>query len=361
MKFGYAHLTGQKPPNSNRDHQAIYQELIDLAGLAEENDFDSVWTHEHHLWDDGFNPAPLTLSTAIAEATDTIDIGTAILLAPLYDPIRLAEQVAVVDIISQGRFRLGIANGYMDHEFALFDIPKSQRARRVEEIIDICRLAWREEQFSYDGEHFNFKDISVTPTPAQGTDLPILLGGFAKPALRRAANKADGWLGVVKYGETNDLFNESSNESGRSRPTFEFYKQNAEYVSSRVSDNPEFEYYLQLYGHVGATDEEAFETFFPAFVSTRRKYAENSPTSEEWDLKPSNWEFDAIPEERVEAYRNGSLVGSPSSVIEQLRQFDEAVPGEVHVIMMMWYPTLSYEEHAESIKRLGSEVIPEFK
>ena len=201
MKFGYGLLTAQRPPNSDQTYEEVYDESIRLAKLAEEQGFDSVWTSEHHFFDDGYSPSVLPLSAALATATDSVGIGTGIALAPLYDPIRLAEDAATVDNLSGGRFTLGLANGYMQQEFDAFNVPKSERAKRVSETIDICRKAWDDGSFSYDGDVFEYEDLRVEPTPARNDGPPILLGGTSEPAVRRAARKADGHIGIVYYPE----------------------------------------------------------------------------------------------------------------------------------------------------------------
>lgn len=345
MQFGYGLLTAQRPPSSGRTYEEVYDESIRLAQLAEDQGFNSVWTSEHHFFDDGYSPSVLPLSAALATATDSIGIGTGIALAPLYDPIRLAEDAATIDNLSGGRFTLGLANGYMQREFDAFGVPKSERANRVNETIDICQRAWDDGSFSYQGDVFECEDLRVEPTPVQDSGPPILLGGTSEPAVRRAARKADGHIGVVYYPE-------DFSEKG----SFTEVKQNVDTIASKCDPaSDDFTVSIMQYAHVAEDADDAWETQQPALVYSRRKYAEHADSRD-----ASEWESEALTDERLDALRRGSLVGEPETVVERLREYERELPGEVLFIARLWHPTFSFEEHAEAIELFGSEVIPEF-
>ncbi|MFB6299185.1 MAG: LLM class flavin-dependent oxidoreductase [Halobacteriales archaeon] len=343
MQFGYALLTAQRPSSSEQGYETVYDETIRLADLAEEHGFDAVWTSEHHFFDDGYSPSVLPLSAAIAQATDTVTVGTGIALAPLYHPIRLAEDAATVDLISGGRFRLGVANGYMDREFEVFDSPKSERAKRVVEAIEICRRAWQPGTFSFDGDIYQFQDLRVEPTPAQEGGPPIWLGGTSDPAVERAIRRADGHIGIVYY-------DEAMSYGG----SFAEVRDNVDRMDDRVDED--FTYALMQYTHVHEDRERAWDQLRPSLVYSRRKYAEHAA-----DRDASEWDFDSMSDERLEQLRAGALVGTPEDIIEQLREYEQAIPGELHVLARMWQPLLSFEEHAAAIRLFGEEVIPEFR
>src|SRR5687767_1484486 len=117
MRFGYGLITAQRPPDDPRTDVDLYREIVERCVTAENAGFDSVWLSEHHFLDDGYMPSLLVAAAAIAQATSAITIGTAVLLAPLQDPIRIAEDAATVDLISGGRLILGIGAGWRTEEF----------------------------------------------------------------------------------------------------------------------------------------------------------------------------------------------------------------------------------------------------
>ena len=166
-----------------------YQAALEMAAWADRNGGLFVSLSEHHSSEDGYLPSPLTMAAAIAARTSQIRIGINALIAPFYDPLRLAEDAAVVDQISGGRLDLTLAGGYVPDEFALFDVPPSARGARVREAIATLRAAWTGEPFEYHG-----RTVQILPRPAQPAGPPLMLGGSSEAAARRAARLADGFI-----------------------------------------------------------------------------------------------------------------------------------------------------------------------
>jgi probable F420-dependent oxidoreductase len=165
----------------------LYSETLDQAVHAEELGFSSVWLSEHHFSEEGYLPSLAAVLGALAMRTSRVRLGTAVLLAPLHHPLRLAEDLAVVDQLSKGRLDVGIAPGYKPDEFAVLGVPKGERGTRTDETIEILRLAWAGGRFSFAGKHFTFDDVIVAPPPAQASGPPIWIGGSSLAAARRAA------------------------------------------------------------------------------------------------------------------------------------------------------------------------------
>ena len=164
----------------------LYGEILEQIEWADSAGFESVWLSEHHVTDDGYMPAVFVMLAAIAGRTQNLRLGTAVCLAPLYHPIRLAEDVAVVDVLSGGRIELGIAPGYRPIEFDVLGVPRRERGVRTDEAIEVLRLAWTGESFSFSGSVFELSDVIVQPVPIKGTDLPVHIGGSSPAAARRA-------------------------------------------------------------------------------------------------------------------------------------------------------------------------------
>ena len=190
MKFGLGQFTLQIPPWDTRSPGELYRDTIDVAVRAEEAGFSSIWLAEHHGAADDYNPALLPFLSAVASRTERIELGTAVMLAPFHNPLRIAEDAAVVDQISGGRLNLGLGLGWAPHEYKMFGIDPKARGKRLDEFVEICKSAWTGEPFSFDGAFFELDDVTVRPKPAR--PIPIWLGGNDGRALRRAALLGDG-------------------------------------------------------------------------------------------------------------------------------------------------------------------------
>jgi len=166
-----------------------YAAALDMCEWADDLGFVTIAISEHHGSPDGFLPSPLTMAAAIAARTKQARIQIAAIVAPFYDPVRLAEDAAVVDCISGGRLDLIIAAGYVPSEFEMFGCELSSRVRRTTEAIEVLRQAWSGEAFVHNG-----RKVRVTPLPQQRGGPKLVLGGSSEPAARRAARIADGFL-----------------------------------------------------------------------------------------------------------------------------------------------------------------------
>jgi probable F420-dependent oxidoreductase len=197
MRLGYGLLTAQRHPDDPRPWAALYREAVDYGVLAEAAGLDSFWTSEHHFVDDGYLSAQLPVLAAVAARTDRIRLGTGVLLAPMFDPLRLAEDAATVDLLSAGRLILGLGIGWRDEEFDGFGVPTSERGRRLEGTIAVLRQAWADGLVTGDGDRFSYAEpgLNVTPKPVRGAASPIWIGAGAEQAVRRAGRIADGYLG----------------------------------------------------------------------------------------------------------------------------------------------------------------------
>ncbi len=191
VTIGLGLYTGQR---LGGDGPGLGVEIREIARASEDAGFDAFWVSEHHGWPDGYLPSPLIALAVAASATTTISLGSGVVIAPLHDPIRLAEDAAVVDQLSGGRLVLGLGVGYLDAEYRMFGVAPSSRGQRLTETVEILRTAWRGQTFSYDGSVISLDAVRVTPSPVGDDDIPIWLGGYADAALKRAADLADGHL-----------------------------------------------------------------------------------------------------------------------------------------------------------------------
>jgi len=183
----------RNPPQWARPSAELYGALLDQIEWADGAGFDRVTLAEHHFLEEGFLPGLLAMAAAIAARTRKVGIGTDIMLLPLHHPVRVAEDGALVDIISNGRFELSVAAGYRDEEYAGFGMRLSERARRMEEGLQIVRGLWAEDEFSFQGRYYQLDKVRLTPKPVQRPGPKLILGGGSEPVARRAARLADGF------------------------------------------------------------------------------------------------------------------------------------------------------------------------
>jgi alkanesulfonate monooxygenase SsuD/methylene tetrahydromethanopterin reductase-like flavin-dependent oxidoreductase (luciferase family) len=190
----------------------FYAERLAQITSAESLGFDSCWLTEHHFCDDGYTPSPLVLASAILSRTQAMRVGTNLMLLPLHDPVRVAEDVATLSLVSGGRFDLGVGIGYRQLEFDHFQRKLSHRPSLVEEGIEILRRSWSGQPVNFSGKRFKVGDIAVTPAPVKTPK--IYLGGMVEPAIQRAARVADGFLSTGGIGM--DIYNEALIANGKS-------------------------------------------------------------------------------------------------------------------------------------------------
>ena len=186
MRFGLME-DFRNPLQWRRPFADLYRDILAQIKMSEDLGFDHVWLTEHHFTEDGYNPSILPTAAAIAAQTERLRIATFILLMPYNHPVRIAEDVANVDIISNGRFDFGVGQGYSYHEFNAFCLDRSTRARRLYEAMDIYERLHKEERVTYDGEFTKIKDVFLSPKPVQQPHPPIWVGARGPKGIRRAA------------------------------------------------------------------------------------------------------------------------------------------------------------------------------
>jgi alkanesulfonate monooxygenase SsuD/methylene tetrahydromethanopterin reductase-like flavin-dependent oxidoreductase (luciferase family) len=188
MRFGTYYFLQAPPRLRHRD--IIHDELQQMA-WAEELGFDAVWLTEHHFIDYGLSVDPATLAAAIAARTRRVRIGLAAAILPFHHPIRLAEQMALVDIISDGRLDVGIGRGNRPVEFAGYGVPQIENRERMDEAIEVLLQAWREPRVNHEGRYFTFRNVEVIPKPLQRPHPPVYQVCVSKDTIENTALR--GW------------------------------------------------------------------------------------------------------------------------------------------------------------------------
>jgi probable F420-dependent oxidoreductase len=341
LQVGLGLFTAQVPPGSGRTYAQEYREILDLVRMAEALHFDSAWVSEHHGSSDGYMPSLLTTLAAFAAATDRIRLGTGVILAPFHDPLRLAEDAATVDVISEGRLILGLGLGWREEEFRMFGFPISERLRRTTETVEILRKAWTGERFTHDGRIFHFDDVKVTPTPHRPGGPPIYLGGFAPPAVRRAGRLGDGYI-RSRGGDLGDIraavraAEDGAREAGRDPARLGF----AQLQNAFVWD-----------------DGDAWDVVKGTVVHQLGVYGGWAAGGD-----TPGQDLAYVPPDE-ETMRQLTLAGTPAEVARRLRPLAEAFASrrEFHLIVRLHYPGMDFETAARAIELFAEQVIPALK
>jgi alkanesulfonate monooxygenase SsuD/methylene tetrahydromethanopterin reductase-like flavin-dependent oxidoreductase (luciferase family) len=177
-----------RAPEPGVPPEALYRAAVEQSAWADTKGFTSVTLTEHHATRDGYLPSPIVLGAAIAGVTSNMQIRLAAILLPLYQPLRLAEDLAVLDLISGGRLRLTVGLGYRAQEYEQLGVDMKRRASIMEDGVETLKRAWSGDPFEYQG-----RTVQVLPRPAQQPRPAILMGGMSLASARRASRIADGY------------------------------------------------------------------------------------------------------------------------------------------------------------------------
>jgi alkanesulfonate monooxygenase SsuD/methylene tetrahydromethanopterin reductase-like flavin-dependent oxidoreductase (luciferase family) len=205
----------RNPPEWRRPFGRMYADYLDQVVRAEACGFDSVWLTEHHFCEDGYTPSPLVIAGAIGARTSRMRIGTNLIVLPLHDPVRIAEDAATLSLLTGGRFDLGVGIGYKQAEFEAFGRDLRHRPSLLEDAVEIIRRGWRGDHVNYTGKRHSLGDLAITPMP----EIPpaLLIGGMVEPAIERAARIGDGFLSTGGIGL--DLYVQALERQGKDPAT----------------------------------------------------------------------------------------------------------------------------------------------
>lgn len=241
-----------RAPDFGAPRADLYRAAIEMAAWGEDHGCLSIQVSEHHRSPDGYLPTPMILASAMAARTKRLPIQVAALIVPLHDPIELAEQMAVLDLVSEGRVSYVVAIGYLEAEYAMFGRQLKGRGRRLEESIRVMRRAWSGEEFEFEN-----RTVRVTPLPfTEGGPLMMMGGGVAASA-RRAARLGMGMIAMGSDPGLEEIYREACEAEGRA-PGLCINPQPGLAMSAFVSRDP----------------DEAWAKWGPHLLHDARAYAE---------------------------------------------------------------------------------------
>ncbi|VEG43691.1 F420-dependent methylene-tetrahydromethanopterin reductase [Mycolicibacterium flavescens] len=210
LTFGYLY-DFRNPEQWHRPWEAIYEETLDVVAWTESVGFCGAWVPEHHGADDGYMPTPHLALAAISARTKHIRLGAAVAIAPLYHPVRFAEECAVLDLLSNGRLETAVGIGYRRREYEMNGEAFGRRGSRFDEFLDIVCALWTGETVNFTGRHYALQNARIVPPPPR-RKIPLYIGGFVEKAMQRAVKYADGYFGNE---ELWDLYFETAAQAGR--------------------------------------------------------------------------------------------------------------------------------------------------
>jgi len=325
VKFGIGPLSGQILDGSDATLTEVYRNELDVVENADELGFDSAWFAEHHFVRDGHYSAPLTMATAAGARTSNITLGTSVLLAPLYDPVRLAEEAATIDRLTGGRLELGIGMGYRDAEYEGFGVERSEQVARLVETAKILKQALSGDTVSIEGKVYQYDDIEVSPTPHQTGGPPVQIGATSERAIRRAAHIGEGWIAGQLFGLPE-------------------LKKRIGWLKDEM-DTDQIEVPVLRHGFVAETDDAAWDAVVDGVEHRIQNYLR-------WDDKEWSPEY-------LRRTREKGLFGSPETVTAELNRHDDELEDDIHWILWFSYPGVEKEQLIRSMELFVDEVVPQ--
>jgi len=333
MKFGlYSSIAD--PPRGARLDRAV-DEVIEEAQLAEASGFDSCFFGEHHQDKDGFLPSPLIVATAVAAQTKQLNVGTSVILLPLHHPVRLAEDVVTLDIVSKGRIILGVGLGYQAADFRAFGVPMEHRVGLLEEGIEIIRKCWTSQPFSFHGKHFSLDEVQVRPAPYQQPAPPLWIGASTPPGARRAGRLADAFVA----GPSTDLEN--------TKALVETYRQAA------IDAGREPQVVLMRDAWVAESRAEAEQVYGPEVLAAYKYYWRNGLAEFQSIKSEAEFTLDKIARDRL-------ILGDSEECVGEFRRWSQAT-GADYFLLRLRHAHSGGPPHREIMKAIatfGDRVIP---
>ncbi|MCL6453863.1 MAG: LLM class flavin-dependent oxidoreductase [Alicyclobacillus sp.] len=308
----------------------LYDEVIEQSVLADELGYDAVWFADHHFSEYGVDPSPQVLLGTLARLTQRIRLGTSVCVLPLHNPVRIAEDYAMVDVLSGGRLNMGLGSGYLAHEFAGFQVPMEDKALRFNDALDVLLKAWSGETFSHDGPYFHVPEMRLNVRPIQQPPA-FWIASLRKEPVRYVARMGRPIMGIAYV---------NSNSRAEMADVIETYK--AEYRASGFGNPDELEIPVAFHVHVADSraDAEANAKEALNLYLRTRQYGKN------------------IQYEDLRA-REQAIFGSPDEVIAQIRSYQEI--GVNHFMAFMNFGGLAQSKVLRSMELFAKYVMPAFQ
>ena len=323
MKLG-VFLQAQWDPGSNIEEGIA--ELVRQAELADQLEYDSVWLPQHYVSAPYASVQPGPLMGLLAAHTRRVRLGTGVFLLPFTHPVVLAEEMASLDWITNGRLIFGAGMGYREEEFSAIGVPMQERVGRFTEGLELIKRLWTEDAVTYNGKYFSAERVTISLKPKQHSGPAIWIGGSVPAAIRRAARIGDVWVSSMNpsFEELRELFG-AFDDARQGRPAA-----------------PERPTMRECY--IGLTAEDAVSESIDALFGKYSAYQAWGTASSRTKFS-NRAEFEALMASKF-------LVGDAAGVGDRLRWLRDEI-GVDHLIARFRWPGLSEGQALDSMRRLA--------
>jgi luciferase family oxidoreductase group 1 len=328
---------------SARSSEEIYTRGLELAQAAEALGFRNVWLAEHHFSTYGYLSRPVQLATYIAAKTTRLRVGTAVIVVPLHHPLIVAEEIAMLDVLSGGRLDIGLGRGYQRYEFERFGLQLDSGGQRWDESIDIMLKSFEGRPFSYDGKLFKIPETSLYPQPMQKPHPPVWITAQSaysiEAAVRRGFNVLTGGFGVPieRLAEFGKIFDRVVAEVKPPRPPL-VGVQRAVYVAENAADARDAAEHARWNMRVTLSLRNNYER-------VENGHAIPIPAQSEPDIDDLLDRF--------------LVIGTPDTCIRQITRIRELL-GISHFNCSFWFGDMEQARVLRSMERYAQEVMPAF-
>ena len=339
MKFGVFFLLHS--PNVRRS-EAVYHRALQEMAYADELGFDSVWLAEHHFSNYGYCPNPLTLAVKASSLTKNVRVGTAVLVLPFWHPLRLAEEIAMADQLTEGRLDIGVARGYQRYEFDRLGLNIEESRSRSDESLEVVLKALRGIGITHDGEHFHIPETTTFPRPLQDPHPPIWLAASSDESIETAVR-----LGL-------NCFTAAS-----TRPVDVPTRAWQAFDAAKRALGVHVEFAVQQHVHVAPTDQEASKRLDQSIWHFRQSTRLRTSTEIVKDGVATAAPIDGEPS-LEELYESRTFSGSPETVREKIQAYTDRMElSQMNCIFSLG--ELDSETVRSSMRLFADQVMPHFK
>ncbi len=348
MKFSLFYLTAFHEP-THTDAATMYQQIFEEVELGEQIGLEKVWIAEHHMTDYGGDvPSPLMLLGIIAQRTTRIKLATGGVALPLHRPLELAEQLAMVDVLSGGRLEIGMVRAFLEYEYAAYNTDMGESRERFTEGYEVIRGLFENERFSYDGKFTKLDDVQLRPRPIQRRPRMTLGTIMTKESFEYAGHEGLDLM-VVPYlmpfdvvKGLLDVYRNALQEAGHDPGDFNIMSQFFYYshpdaaIAKEVPRDP-------MINYLG--------------------YVRDAVTGDRWSKDYKGYEglvkkVEALMDYEM-MYNERTLYGPPEKFHERVKEI--AAAGITEIALMPNMPGISHDKVMASMEFLGKEILPVYQ